>query len=140
MPRTYGLLDLFTLAANLLAPFVDPLRAEFATRPTPTPAAPPAPAQVPAVKPAPAVEVPTPSPQPEDVPVAEPVLIFARVAVAEEPAQVVADVPATEAEPVVYVRKPAGKKWRYVVAPPNARGTTFRKRMTGRRTTYEPCH
>lgn len=36
MSKCYGIAELFSLVARLLAPFVDPLRAEFATRPEPS--------------------------------------------------------------------------------------------------------
>ncbi len=101
MPRTnaYGIADLFALVSRLLAPLVDPLRAEFAVK---------------------AIDRPRPTTPPQ--PTADPA----------------AATPVKQSEPL-FVRKPAGKKWRYVVAPTHARGEKFRKLVTGRRVKYEPC-
>lgn len=50
MQKTYGLIDLFTLAARLLAPFTDAIRAEFAVKAIarPRPSTPPQPTPTPA--------------------------------------------------------------------------------------------
>lgn len=146
MPRThaYGLPDLFALVARLLAPFVDPLRAEFASqgidRPRPTTPPQPAPTPEPVVP----VALPT-----ADMPVSEPVIVYSTAVVTAEaensagepersPTPSATSDASAPVEPL-FVRKPAGKKWRYVAAPPNVRGTTFRKLVKGRRTTYEPA-
>jgi len=167
--KTYELADLFALVAKLLAPFVDALRAEFATRrhlsesQRGTVAASISnmqrgnqpdskcrnsdicPPPVSATEAAKMLNV-----HRDTVVTAKRVQRDGIPELVEQVRAGELSLHAAEVMPVVeaqadatpeplYVRKPAGKKFRYVVAPPNARGTTFRKRVTGRRTTYEPC-
>ena len=125
MPRThaYGLLDMFALVSRLLAPFVDPLRAEFAVtaidRPRPTTPPQPAPTPEPVV---PAVE-PT-----ADVPVSEPVIVFSITEPAPaitEPVKVI-----TPAEPL-FVRVGSGRGARYRADDGSTPGERYR-RLVGR--------
>lgn len=156
MPRThaYGLIDLFALVAKLLAPFVDPLRAEFARRgegatggeaacETPATTIPPEPAaavvcetdEVPAVCETAAVVAPEPVEltSPADA-VADHVRGVTKMVDACPPA-VAGD---TDTAGPLFVRKKAGGQWRYHTAEPDAAGPKFRRVPAGRRVRYEP--
>jgi hypothetical protein len=218
MRTTYGILDLLALAGQLLAPFVDPLRAGFAVKAIdhPRPTTPPQPepkpvppvvrqavestgipaeavgtcAEVTSVPSAPSVDEVTahalavnisikeivpqaggetlrinrepllerreggsnpvpangvaaereqfPAPMKEETDTTTEAGIPASPSEAETPAPAAGDHLRRDDEEPLYVRKPSGRKFRYVVAPPNARNT-FRRLVRNGRPKYEPA-
>lgn len=149
MPRThaYGLLDLFALVEKLLAPFVDPLRAEFAVKAVDRPRPTPPPAEV-TPTPAEPTAAPAAEPTPE-VPVSVPVVVYSAAVVVPAEAEFSASEPErsatgpvrgvtkmvderSPAEPL-FVRRGAGRGARYDVAPPDATGQRYRVVVRGGR-------
>lgn len=142
MHPTYTLLDLLTLAARLLAPFVGPLLDEWrawceqtaTAEPQERPAATPQP--TPAETPAP----PTPEPvfPGETVPplTGVPVIVAAACGPIEASESSEPTPPVKQSEPL-FVKRGAGKGARYDVAQPDASGERYRRRQRGKRTVYE---
>ena len=142
MPRThtYGILNLFALVEKLLAPFVDPLRAEFEAKAMDCqrPSTPPA-----EVTPTPEepTAVPAADPTPE-VPVSVPVVVHSVVPVADltnsNESSGPQKPPPASSEPL-FVRIGSGRGARYRLDDGHTPGDRFRRRVKNGRLKYEPA-